>query len=286
MTNDFSIKQAMETAVSQAESFDQSDYAAGDLVPIFRPNAQSGRDELVGKIPKSYFMQAAIASMKDLLRSANLGTNIDKVPTLNANSFGSTSIADLASVLGGQVQTYSGTSLDDLKTQGLYTGGSSLMPQQTVAVVQVIVTSGNRVTQICYQPVLNRTLERHYNGSVWDEWQENSLGVPAFYKNYNDFNALFTALCGTGYTRDSGFLRFILHSAIPNQDLNDAPSGTITILPNNSGISNSPYPMTQHIVITLGWGADRIMQVCFAVGQTIVKTRFKADDTYSPWSGA
>lgn len=101
MTNDFNIKQAMETAVSQAESFDQSDYAAGDLVPIFRPNATTGRDELVGKVPKSYFMQAVQASLKDLLRGANLGANIDKVPTLNANNFGSTSIADLASVLGG-----------------------------------------------------------------------------------------------------------------------------------------------------------------------------------------
>ena len=58
MTNDFNIKQAMETAVSQAESFDQSDYAAGDLVPIFRPNATTGRDELVGKIPRSEFAKA------------------------------------------------------------------------------------------------------------------------------------------------------------------------------------------------------------------------------------
>ncbi len=214
MENDFSIKLAMETAVSQAESFDQSDFAAGDSVPVYRPNAQTGRDELVGKIPKSYFMQAALASMKDLLRGANLGTNIDKVPTLNANNFGSTSIADLASVLGGIMLNASETNFNSLTAFGTYAVTNveywDNKPSGANGSGFVICGGWNyggntRTLQVLYLQD-NTAYFRAYNpsGSLWQSWQRFSFDIPTFYKNYSTLAALGVALQQVSYETSFG----------------------------------------------------------------------------------
>jgi hypothetical protein len=90
-------------------------------------------------------------------------------------------------------------------------------------------------------------------------------------------------LGGSGYAADKGFLRLLSHREISNLD--NAPSGTIAILPTNSGVTNTPFGGDYvQIVITLGWTLERVLQVGFASGHTIVKTRFKMGDTYGAWS--
>ena len=80
------------------------------------------------KISKANMMSAVKDTLADLLRNNDLGTDVTNVPALNASAFGSATIANLASVLGGvgvlinkgEYGYYDIMDFDDLTETGYY----------------------------------------------------------------------------------------------------------------------------------------------------------------------
>ena len=93
-------KQALETDIASVNSKTAAQVESTDLIPLFRPNQTTGRDELIGKIPRSELMSAVQTSLGTLLNSGSNQTTVAKVPTLNGNTLGASTIATLASALG------------------------------------------------------------------------------------------------------------------------------------------------------------------------------------------
>ena len=90
-------------------------------------------------------------------------------------------------------------------------------------------------------------------------------------------------ILGATYSTYGGLLRVVNHNTV-GLDFNACESGTITVFPNSGTMQNAPYGTEyRYIIITLGWGADRIAQVAFCIDNGKLATRFFNGASWSSW---
>lgn len=98
-----------------AESPEQNTMASTDYVLL------KDEDDIPRKISKANLMSVVKDAIGELLKSNDLGTSVTNVPALNASAFGSATVANLASVLGGKDnQTPSDDALNITPSTGYY----------------------------------------------------------------------------------------------------------------------------------------------------------------------
>jgi hypothetical protein len=215
-------KQALETDVASVSSKTASQMADTDLVPFFRPNPTTGRDELFGKIPRSELTAAMLASLGPLLAGVNNGQTIDRVPTLNSGSFGSSTIADLASVLGViQRNNYPINNALSEETGVHYVlSGASNLPTGVVSAFRLCVSAKNYPNHLdifVYDYENGGLYYTHYvtDGGAAASWAKVATDIPSFYKNYGTLAALSTGINTTNKvnfthtTDEQSFIAFV-----------------------------------------------------------------------------
>lgn len=113
------FQDTLEATVNGASSKTASQYAATDLVPLFNSSG-----ELIGKISRTELMSAVQTSLGSLLNGGTAQTSITKVPSLNGNTLGAITPANLASVLGaltlGDVRQSGSVSVNSIKEVGVH----------------------------------------------------------------------------------------------------------------------------------------------------------------------
>ena len=176
-------------------------------------------------------------------------------------------MSDLASVLGGTVTTYSGNSLDDLKTPGRYTCSSSLLPDGHVGVIDVIEVTGGRYVQTVYQPTVRRTIQRTFNGTSWGNWG-----------NCNGFSCMSA--------EDLASLLGAQLTAIPNNaDLNNYTSNGLYICGTGAiaqSLANNPCSVAFRLDV-LYFSENVVLQRIISSDATKVYIRSKISNTWGSW---
>ena len=92
-------KQALKAAIASCDSKTGSGFADSDLIQLYDNQGNPN-----GKIARSALMDCVKTSLGTLMAGDNKGTSVDRVPALVSGALGSSSVADLASVLGGLLQ--------------------------------------------------------------------------------------------------------------------------------------------------------------------------------------
>ena len=138
------------------------------------------------KILKNSLTEACRNVLADLLVNNDKGTTISQIPAIASGDFGSVTPANLASVLGGVVETIpQNTDLNDLKTRGkkyISPSGSNSatllnLPNEDVASAGFELEyftgyyNGTFGTQILYNHVNTFIRRQHLsNGTVFGNW--------------------------------------------------------------------------------------------------------------------
>lgn len=203
------IKVALKNALGTIQSpTTAANYQATDLVPLFDSN-----DQLIGKISRNELMSAVKNSLGTLLNqgAADLGTSLAKIPALNSGgTLGSATVANLASVLGGVFtgEWWNGT-FETMALQSKqccyyvdkdHNGGKRDFPYD-YCIVSISYTKGSggndAVIAHAFNVVTGEVSMKVVQGfgSTRDyPWRDIPIGLPSFYKNYNELAALANAV--------------------------------------------------------------------------------------------
>lgn len=156
-------------------------------------------------------MGTLINGIKDIFSTSKTTATHLPVCASDGTPQGRISVGDLANVLGdiylikGQI---SNIDINTLKINGAYrtVSGITNLPSNLSSVEGVLVvndavfTSGNHTVtvQTFFSHATNTMYIRHNWYNVWQPWQEVTINMPTFYKNYADLSSLATALGGVG----------------------------------------------------------------------------------------
>lgn len=177
--NGISISDAMKGVIAaQTEKDDSTSaktYAATDLIQLY---ANDGTPN--GKINRTDFMNAVQASLGSILNGGTAQTTgITKVPSLVGNALGATTVANLASVLGGLIINKTATTESDANnfetgTGYRLSGGINVAHKPSSPHRMVIYTYANDAipesTKFQIALIADGSIAgREYDGS-WSDW--------------------------------------------------------------------------------------------------------------------
>lgn len=228
-----------------------SNYKDTDLIQIYGSDGTP-----TGKIARTDLMSCIKDSLGSLLNAGADQTTVTKVPTLNGNTFGASTIATLASVLGERLRgasVYNGD-LNDLKAGDVaYTSETT---QHSPGAYVLVVTYGNPSPlydreQIGYAAGTRHLYYRCSSGTRWSDWGDVTFDMPSFYKGYGTLNALASALGGVQVI-----------SSPRNVDFDSVrPTGlNVYITDNDTNPANLPTAYQYGFVFIIGAG-ETIFQV-------------------------
>lgn len=136
-------------------------------------------DGRMAKIPKDNMIGVVREALGTLLNSLTDQTIVTKVPSLNGNTLGASTVATLASVLGVgkyNVTTISSTTdLDTVTTSGLYlVSGSASTHVPTTSGLMLVVAKSSSVWQLWGSTMANTygyIYSRIKTSSGWQGWR-------------------------------------------------------------------------------------------------------------------
>ena len=181
---------AEKNGINTLDGKSGSGYADTDLIQLY---ANDGTPN--GKIARSALMSCVKDSLGSLLNAGADQQTISKVPTLNGNTFGASTIATLASVLGGFgfAEIIPNSAVDTTYKTGLY----KLENYNGKYGGLLVFNSSGWYWQVMYYnngAMFRRNLNDGHPQDGWNQWQVVTSDMPDFYKNYGTLNALISAL--------------------------------------------------------------------------------------------
>lgn len=246
------VEQASQTTMASGEYF--------EIVDV---------DGRMAKIPKANMVDIVREALGSLLNGLTDQTTVTKVPSLNGNTLGASTVATLASVLGGirKVEGYP-ANIDNINfnstyhtypadSQGTFPSGYSATTSMDITTV---VYGSNARTQYVTCGGTSETHVRHYDGATWSPWVRMD--------NFGCSTAadLASLLGGTYKSIDSG-------------DINDYKTYGVYNVANN--MSNAAFT-NAHTLIVLRVG-DYVSQIAIDVAPGIIKFRTLLDRTGRSW---